>query len=228
MQTPIKILIADDHPVYRKGLVEVISGDRQFKVVAEASDGETALESVQKLKPRIALIDIDMPRMNGLSLAEKLHSLAPEVAVIVLTSYKEESLFNRALDLGVKGYVLKENAVADLLRSLAAVAHGETFFSPTISSFLVNRIRRTEMLRSKTPSLDQLTPMELRVLRLVAENLTSAEIGKKLFISPRTVDSHRNSLTMKLDLHGYRGLLLFALDHRDELKRLKLVPEDFG
>lgn len=227
MEQPIRVLIADDHPIFRQGLAQVIAKDGRFTIVLEAGDGAKALEQALKLKPAIVVLDIDMPRMNGLEVAGKLRTLVPSLAVVILTSYKEESLCNRALDLGVKGYVLKENAVEDVVRALAAVAQGETFLSPSISSFLVNRLRRTEALRTQTPTIDQLTPMELRVLRLVAENKTSAQIGKQLFISPRTVDTHRNNLCTKLRLHGQRGLLLFALEHKQELERLKLFPSDF-
>ena len=145
----------------------------------------------------------------------------------MLTSYKEESLFNRALDLGVKGYVLKENAVTDVLRALHSVADGQTFLSPSISGFLVNRLRRTEALRGENPTLDELTPTELRVLRLIAENKTSRKIGKQLFISPRTVDTHRNNMSTKLNQRGQRGLLVFALARKEELQKLKLFPSDF-
>jgi DNA-binding NarL/FixJ family response regulator len=227
MASQINLVIADDHPIFRTGLVEVIARDGRFAIVGEAADGATAQEFIQKLRPTIALLDIDMPKQNGLALAEKLRVLVPSVAIVILSSYKEESLFNRALDLGVKGYVLKENAVTDVLRALEAVAEGGTFFSPSVSSFLVNRIRKTEALRGARPTIDQLTPMELRVLRLVAANKTSAEIGKQLFISPRTVDTHRNNICTKLNLHGSRGLLVFALEQKDELDRLKLLPSDF-
>lgn len=227
MRESISLLIADDHPIFRKGLVEVIAADPAFVIAAEASDGETALELALKLRPRIAVLDVDMPKLNGLGLAEKLRALVPSVAVLVLTSYKEESLFNRALDVGVKGYVLKENAVTDVLCALHTVAGGETFFSPSISGFLVNRIRRGEAVRAENPTIEQLTPMELRVLRLIADNRTSKEIGKQLYISPRTVDTHRNNICAKLGLHGQRGLLVFALAQREELLRLKLFPADF-
>lgn len=227
MSQEIKIVVADDHPIFRKGLVDVIAADRRFFIAGEAADGETALELVLKLKPRIVVADIDMPKLNGLGLAEKLRTLVPSVGVIILTSYKEESLFNRALDLGVKGYVLKENAITDVVRALHSVADGQTFLSPSISSFLVNRIRRSEALHAENPTIDQLTPTELRVVRLIAENKTSREIGKKLFISPRTVDTHRNNICTKLNLSGQRGLLVFALERKEELQRLKLFPSDF-
>lgn len=227
MESPIKLVIADDHPIFRKGLVDLIVEDGRFTVAGEAGDGVTAQELIQKLRPQIAVLDVDMPKLNGLGLAEKLRVLVPGVAVVMLTSYKEEALFNRSLDLGVKGYVLKENAVTDILRALETVAGGEAFLSPTMSSLLVNRLRKAESLHAEKPTLDRLTPMELRVLRLVAENQTSAQIGKRLFVSPRTVDTHRNNICTKLNLHGNRGLLMFALDNRNELLRLKLFPSDF-
>lgn len=225
--TQVRIVIADDHPIFRKGLAEVIAENGRFAIVGEAADGVTAQDLIQKLRPQIAVLDVDMPKLNGLALAEKLRVLVPGVTLIILTSYKEEAIFNRALDLGVKGYVLKENAVTDILRALETVAVGESFLSPSISSLLVNRLRRTESLRGQKPTIDRLTPMELRVLRLVADNKTSEQIGKQLFVSPRTVDTHRNNICTKLDLHGSRGLLVFALENKEELLRLKLFPSDF-
>lgn len=227
MARPNHLVIADDHPIFRKGLVDLIAEDGRFVVAGEAADGVTALELILKLRPQVAVLDVDMPKLGGLALAEKLRVLVPGVPLIILTSYKEETIFNRALDLGVKGYVLKENAVTDILQALVTVAQGGTFLSPLISSFLVNRLRKAEVLHSENPTIDRLTPMELRVLRLLAENLTSQQIGMRLSVSPRTVDTHRNNMCTKLNLHGSRGLLVFALKNKDELQRLKLFPADF-
>ena len=226
MESSIKIYIADDHPIFRCGLRDTIEKTGQFHILGEADQGAEALQDILRLMPEIAILDIDMPGINGLDLAEKIKTEDLNVKVVILTSYKEESFFNRAMDLGVKGYVLKENAINDLTNALLAVSRGETFLSPSISSFLLSRARHMEGLHSRNSGLDSLTPMELRVLRLVADNLTSKEIGKQLFISPRTVDTHRTNISGKLELHGSRGLLLFALEHKQELKGFKLFPGD--
>ena len=222
----IRILIADDHPVFRKGLVQIVQADPEFTLVGEAADGAAAWELIQRLKPQIALLDIDMPGLDGLAVASRIRDAKLRVAVVILTIHKEETTFDVAMDLGVRGYVLKENAILDLTNALRSVARGEVYLSPSISSFLVNRLRRQEQSRSTQPGILQLTPMELRVLKLVADNKTNEQIAKKLFISPYTVHTHRNNICTKLNLQGNRGLLMFALEHKDELQRIKLLPLD--
>lgn len=226
MEATIKVFIADDHPIFRCGLRDSLEKSGRFQILGEAEDGQDALEQIVSLRPEVAVLDIDMPSLNGLDIAEKLPKQASEVKLVILTSYKEESFFNRAMDLGVKGYVLKENAINDLTDGLLAVVRGETFLSPSISSYLLNRVRQLEGQQGQKTGLDQLTPSELRVLRLVAENCTSKEIAKRLFISPRTVDTHRSNIAGKLDLRGSRGLLLFALKHKDELEGFRLFSGD--
>ncbi|MBT5707579.1 response regulator transcription factor [Verrucomicrobia bacterium] len=226
MTQPINIFIADDHPIFRCGLREAIEKTDRFKVLGEADHGDEALEAIEKLRPEIAVLDIDMPGLSGLDLAERILEKDLGVKVVILTSYKEESFFNRAMDIGVSGYVLKENAINDLTNGLLAVSRGNTFLSPSISSFLLKRVRHLEGVKAKNTGLDCLTPTELRVLSLVADNRTSKEIAKLLFVSPRTVDTHRNNISGKLELRGSRGLLLFALEHKEELKGFKLFPSD--
>ena len=226
MENVIKIFIADDHPIFRCGLRESIEKNDRFQILGEADHGEEALERILELNPEIAVLDIDMPGITGLDVAERLMEQAAKIKVIILTSYKEESFFNRAMDLGVKGYILKENAINDLTNGILSVSRDEIFLSPSISSFLLKRARRQEQANSREAGFESLTPSELRVLRLVADNLTSKEIGARLFVSPRTVDTHRSNISGKLKVHGSRGLLLFALEHRDELRSFKLFPGD--
>ena len=221
---PVKILIADDHPVFRMGLVQLVQADPQFELVGEAADGAAAWELIQRLKPQIALLDIDMPLVDGLALAGRIRDAKLAVAVVILTIHKEETIFDAAMDLGARGYVLKESAILELTSALRSVARGEVFLSPAVSSYLLNRLRRQEQLASAQPGLSQLTPMEVRVLKLVGENRTNDEIARQLFISPHTVHTHRNNIRDKLDLHGARGLLMFALEHKNELRKIKMLP----
>ena len=222
MENPIKIIVADDHPLFRCGLREAIEQTGRFQILGEASNGDEALRQIVELKPDLAVLDISMPGLNGLEVAEKVLSQDLAVTIVILTSFKEESYFNRAMDLGVKGYVLKDNAILELTTGLLAVSQGETFLSPSISFYLLKRVQNLEGFRAKNRGLDSLTPMELRVLRLVAENRTNKEIGKDLSVSPRTVDTHRTNISAKLDIKGNRALLLFAIEHKEELKGLKL------
>ncbi len=217
MQTEIRVLIADDHPVFRKGLFSVIATDPRLRIVAEAEDGEAALEQIQTFRPDVAILDLEMPNKGGLEVMQTIQEKKLPVAVIFLTAHKDERFFNAAMDRGAKGYVLKESAVNDIIASIRAVASGQHFISPEISSYLLNRRAREDRLREQKPGLERLTATERQVLRLVAANKTSKEIADELFISPRTVDKHRANISDKLEVHGSHALLSFALKHESEL-----------
>ena len=163
----IRILIADDHPIFRKGLLQVIEADARLKVVAEADDGATAFEQIRVLKPDIAVLDIHMPSMSGFDLARAVREKGIAVEVVFLTMHKAEDMFNAAMDLGVKGYVLKESAVTDIVASIKSVAGGQPYISPQLSSFLLNRSSRAAALHQTMPRLDDLTPTERRVLKML-------------------------------------------------------------
>ena len=224
MKRPVTLVIADDHPIFRAGLVQVVQADPQFKLVGEAADGVAAWDLIQRLKPAIALLDVDMPLLDGLALAARIRDAKLAVGVVILTIHKEESIFDAAMDLGVRGYVLKESAILELTQALRSVAQGELFLSSAISGFLLNRLRRLEGAASDRSGLSQLTPMEIRVLQLVGENRTNEQIARQLFISPNTVHTHRNNIRDKLGLHGARGLFMFALEHKSELQKIKMLP----
>jgi two-component system, NarL family, response regulator DegU len=217
VKTETNILIADDHPIFRKGLRQVIEAEAGLKVVAEAGEGIAALEQIQQLQPDVVVLDIHMPNMSGFDLLHALKGRAIEVGVIFLTMHKAEDVFNAAMDLGVKGYVLKESAVTDIVSCIRAVAAGEPFISPQLSSFLLNRRARSAALRQAQPSLADLTPTERRVLRMLADYKTSKQIADELFIHPRTVDNHRANICTKLGLHGSHALLRFAVEHKSEI-----------
>jgi len=214
MSEKIKVLIVDDHPLFRQGLRQVVEADSRFDLVAEAGDGETALRSIQDKSPDVAVLDVDLPRLSGLEVARALQGRGLPTRVIILTMYKEEEIFNRALDFGVMGFVLKENAVEDILNSVVAVAAGKHYLSSTISGYLLRRLGRAEELAMKKPGLNDLTKAERRILKLIAEKKTSREIAMELSISQRTVDAHRAHISAKLDLHGNHSLLQFALENR--------------
>jgi DNA-binding NarL/FixJ family response regulator len=211
------VFIVDDHPIYRKGLQQVIERSPSFKVIGEAGDGATALAEIKRLKPNIAVLDFNMPKLSGLDVARAIRSLNPPVAVIFLTMQDDEGTFNAAMDAGAQGYILKENAVNDVVLALNAVAGGGMYFSPTISAHLVRRNQRTSVLKESKSGFKSLTPTERAVLRLVAENKTNKQIGEEMFISHRTVEAHRANICEKLELQGARALFLFAVEHRSEL-----------
>jgi DNA-binding NarL/FixJ family response regulator len=211
------IVIADDHPVFREGLRRVIERENAGCIVGEASDGGAAVRLVSQHKPDIALLDIAMPGDNGLVTARAIRRLRLDVALVFLTMFKEEDMFDEAMDLGAKGYVLKENAVNDLIGCLRAVAQGQYFISPAISHLLIRRTQRALGLGQQKAGLESLTPSERRILHLIARSMTSKEIATELFISPKTVENHRLNIMSKLDLHGNNALLRFALENRDKL-----------
>jgi DNA-binding NarL/FixJ family response regulator len=213
MKQEISVLIVDDHPLLRRGLCDVIGQNARFKIVGEASDGEAALRLCGVLKPDIAVIDIDMPRLNGLETIRVLRQRAAGIKTIVLTMYREEDMFNAAMDLGAKAYVLKENAANDIMAALEKVARDEAFVSPLMFEAGQRRSERVRELLLSKPQIESLTPAERRILKLVGEDYTSKEIASLLHLSVRTVDNHRQHICDKLRLHGTHSLLKFAFDN---------------
>ena len=217
MPEKTKVLIVDDHPLFRNGLRQVIDGDPSLELVGETGDGEIALQLIQEKKPDVAVLDINLPNLSGLGIARKLKGKRSATHVVMLTMHKEEEIINHTLDIGVKGFVLKENAVEEILKAIAAVAAGEHYLSSSISSYLVRRRSRSEALAVRKPGLDDLTKAERRILKLIAEKKTSREIAAELFISPRTVEAHRANICNKLALTGSHSLLQFALENRSAI-----------
>lgn len=217
MNREIRILIADDHPIFLKGLKVAFTVDTSIKIVGEATDGEMALALIRQLKPDVAVLDVDMPKADAFEVVRALKDEKLTVATIFLTMHKSEEVFNKAIDLGVKGYVLKDSAVIDIVAAVKAVSIGQNYVSPALSTFLINRGARAQSLVKERPGLSSLTPSELRILRLIAQNKTSREISEELVISIRTVENHRANISAKLELQGSHALLKFALEHKSQL-----------
>jgi DNA-binding NarL/FixJ family response regulator len=212
MKREVKLLIVDDHPVFRRGLREVIEENPRFRVVGEASDGEAAMRMINDLKPNIAVVDIDMPRLSGLEVVRALQKMKSPVTTVFLTMYDEEDMFNAAMDLGVKAYVVKESAADDILAALEKVDQGETFISPSLLDMGKRRSHRVQELLLSKPQIEDLTSAERRILKFIAEDRTSKEIAELLNISVKTVENHRLNICHKLNLHGSHSLLKFAFD----------------
>lgn len=217
MKTEIRIVIADDHPIFRKGLRSTIETDPRLEVIGEAEDGEVALDQIRTFRPEIAILDMEMPNKDGFEVIQNIQEEKLQVAVIVLTMHKDERFFNAAMDRGARGYVLKDSAVTDIIASIKAVSAGQNFISPQLSTYLLNRHARAASLLKQKPGLNDLTPTERQVLRLIAANKTSKQIANELFIAVRTVEKHRANICDKLELHGSHALLSFALEHKPEL-----------
>jgi DNA-binding NarL/FixJ family response regulator len=213
----ITVLIADDHPIFRKGLRQVIDGTDGLAVVAEADDCQSAIARIREQQPRVAALDIEMPGGGGLDVTRAIRAQRLPVEILFLTLHKDERLFNLALDLGVRGYVLKDSAVKDVVAAVKAVAAGQHFISPLLSAYLLGRRDRATALAATTPGVELLTSTERRVLKLLADYRTSKDIADELCVSVRTVDHHRASIAAKLDLKGSLALLRFAVEHQSQL-----------
>ena len=211
------ILIADDHPVFRRGLRMVIESEPTLKIVAEADDGAQALAAIEINEPDLVVLDVNMPQMNGFDVVRQLENARRKPAIVFLTMHRDEEMFNAAMDLGVGGYILKDSAVTDIISCLKTVLSGQPYISPQLSAFLLNRSRRAAELKEQIPALERLTPTERRILKLIADYKTSKEIADILFIHSRTVDNHRTNISQKLDLKGSHALLKFAVEHKSKI-----------
>lgn len=217
MSKPTRILIADDHPIFRRGLRDVVKEDDSVQLLGEAGDGAEALRLIEELKPQVAVLDHDMPKLNGLQVAQAVRRQKLPAALVMLTMFKEERLFNEAMDAGFLGYVLKENAASDLIQCIHAVAARRAFISPVLSPFLLQRGARATALAQEKPGLEKLTPAERRILKLIAADFTSKEIAEQLGVSFHTVENHRSNISAKLGLSGSHSLLKFAYDNKSSL-----------
>lgn len=217
MREPIRIMIADDHPIFRQGLKQIVESDEQMNVVAEAEDGARVLEQLQACAAQIALIDIDMPNHDGIEVARDIRANRLPVKIIFLTMHKDEGFLNLALDAGASGYVLKDGAIIEILSAIKAVAAGQTYISPALSHFLINRRRRAAELEQEHAGLQRLTATERRVLKLIAEYKTSREIANEMAIGIRTVEHHRANIAEKLGLRGSHALIQFASENKSAI-----------
>jgi DNA-binding NarL/FixJ family response regulator len=210
----ITIMIADDHPIVRQGLRQTIEEDAGLRVVAEAGNGREAVDAVSEHSPAVTILDVDMPVMNGFDAAREIRSNRLMTEIVFLTMHRDEDIFNEAIDLGAKGFVLKDSALTDIIECVKTVAANKHYASHALTSFLINRTRRALELTEKQPSISDLTPTERRVLKLIGQNFTTKEIGEQLFVSPRTVEKHRENICQKLNLQGSHSLLKFALSNK--------------
>lgn len=215
MPGKIRIIIADDHPIFRGGLRQIISADDSIEIIGEADNGEKALEIIHELKPDIAVLDIDMPKKTGLDVIRELKD--SNTKIIFLTMYAEEDIFDEAMDFGIKGYVLKDSAVNDIIECILSVNEDNYYISPNVSNLLVNRRNKSKNLIKKNPELGNLTKTERNILRFISENKTSKEIAEVLFLSHRTVENHRTNISNKLNLKGSHSLLKFAIENKSYL-----------
>ena len=211
------IVIADDHPIFRRGLRAMIESEANITVAAEADNGEMAFELICEHEPDVAVLDLDMPQKDGFAVVEAMRGKNLATEVIFLTMHNNEGIFNAALDLGVKGFVLKDSALPEIIDCIEAVRRGQNYISPALSTYLINRRNRSNTLAEEKTGLKSLTPSEQNILKMIAGGKTSREIAETLFISIRTVDRHRANTSQKLNLRGTNALVKFAIAHKSEI-----------
>lgn len=214
MDGKTRVLIADDHPIFRSGLRQVIEADGSMTVIAEADDGASALDLIREHKPDVVVLDINMPGLSGFDVVSSMRDEHLSGEVVLLTMHNQEAMFTKAVNLGVRGYVLKDSASSDILNCLHAVRKGQNYTSSELTKYL---FKRASGQSTAVEDLESLTPTERRVLGLIAEYLTSREIADKLGVSVRTVENHRNNICAKVGVHGSHALMKFALQHQADL-----------
>lgn len=211
MTENITVLIADDHPIFRRGLRMVIESDTTLTVVAEVDNGADALAGIAEHEPDVAVLDVNMPRADGLDVARTIQAKNLPTVPVFLTMHADEAIFNAAVDADVRGFVIKDGAADDIVKCVKEVAAGRSFFSSALSQFLLNR-----HIAPESP-MDNLTASERRVLTFIAAGKSTREIAEQLFVSRRTVEHHRANISAKLDVSGKNGLLTYAITHKTKI-----------
>lgn len=204
----IRIILADDHPVVRKGLASCLAKYDHIRVVGEAGDGQEALRKAKELTPDLVMMDVDMPHMNGLTATELLRKELPEVKVLVLSMHSHSDYVLRILQAGARGYVLKQASTEELLKAIETVFAGDSFFSPEVARLALNQFVRGT---GEGPQPAQISNREREVLIAIAEGLSNKEIAARLNVGVRTVETHRERIMRKLNIHSVAGLTRFAI-----------------
>jgi len=217
MADEINIVLADDHPLIREGLRDAINREPGLRVVAEAADGKAALQQIEMMKPNVAVLDVDMPLLDGMGVARAIREKRIQVEIVFLTVHREGDLLEEATNLGARGYVLKDSAAADVISAIRVVARGDHYISPAMAGHLVKARQRVAAFAEEQEGIKDLTPAERRILKLISDYKTTKQIADELCVSPRTVEAHRAHIATKLGLHGSLALVKFAIQHASEL-----------
>jgi two-component system, NarL family, response regulator NreC len=208
---PIRILLADDHTVVRKGLRLLLESRPEFQVIADAANGREAVAMADEHRPDVVVMDVAMPTLNGIEAARQISSRLPQAAIVFLSMHADESYVLKALKVGARAYLLKDSAEQDLINAVKAVSEGKAFFSPAISKMLVEDYMRQMQERKVEDSYELLTTREREVLQLLAEGRNNKEVAGVLNLSLYTVETHRSNIFQKLNLHSGAELILYAI-----------------
>ena len=207
----LRILLGDDHTVVRQGFRKILEERREWEVVAEAGDGREAVRQALELEPDVAVLDIGMPLLNGIEATRQIVRRLPDVRVLILSMHSDDPYVTRAIQAGAKGYLLKDSADADLLRGVAAVAAGKSFFSPAVARVMLDDYVKHLTDRGIVDRYEALSEREREIFQLVAEGRSNKDIADLLSISPATVETHRAHIFQKLDLHNAAEVVLYAV-----------------
>lgn len=211
MKKQIDVLIADDHQIFREGIASLLNGQKEINVVAESANGEEILESLNNTKIDVVLMDINMPKMNGIECAAIIKNKYPKVNILVFSSHDKDQYIVKMLQMGVAGYILKTCGINELTSAIKTVSMGCSYFCKEVTNKIVEQFSNKGKL--KKSGKEEITDREMEVLKLVSKGLRNNEIGTKLFISPRTVDTHRRNLMQKLGLHSAIELANYAMQN---------------
>jgi len=212
----ITIIIADDHPIFRSGVREILSKAEDLQLVAEADNGLTAYQSILSHLPEVAVLDLEMPVLNGLDVCKKVLSDKHQTQFVILTMHKDKQFFQDAMNSGVKGYLLKDTASYDLLECIREVAKGNEFVSQSLR-YLQHEHQQIHSSPEMEKVATLLTPTEKIILKLISSGKTSVEIASMLFVSPNTIENHRSNMSKKLQLEGKNSLMKFSMNLKGEL-----------
>ncbi len=208
----IKVLLAEDHTIVRKGIRSLLDDDKDIEVVDEAEDGREAIEKAEKLQPDVVVMDITMPGLNGLEATRQIKKHFPEIKVLILSMHANEEYIFQTLRAGASGYLIKKAAPRDLILAIQAAKRGESFLSPSISRTVIEEyIKKAEKTNEEEGPFERLTDREREVLQLIAEGYSNREIADKLYISTKTVETHRSHLMEKLNINNVADLTKYAI-----------------
>ena len=214
MENVKKILIVDDHPLFRKGIKSVLAEDPDVKVIGEAGNSEEAMVLIEKETVDIVILDLQMPGMSGIELSKMIKSRYKSISIILLTMHKDERIFNNSLEYGLEAYILKENAVEEVLKAVHVVADGNFYLSPSMSEYMIQKSMKQKKLVDENPGIKNLSEKEKEILNLISQNKTTKEIAEALFVSYKTIENHRANICKKLNITGCNALLKFIIENK--------------